>query len=258
MLIWLPIRNSAHPKITITIYKEEERQIKIHSLTLIHALISIKMLPPVFWALSWQIGAVVCCSVPLSGPPECFQPCPVQLLTRCIPLSVDCPAALFGWRRQKWNKQQQSLHHPFNRRVRWCQKPHRMLQQPALFSSLKWIPVNCSRRGMLWEDRGSGNVRVPLISSLWEEPQPEGSNAAAGTNMTSDTTERQDDLFLSLFLLLLLEKFRSLWYCKSGKGALTHYANNPSIHTIRIVINIATTLNLKTTFNKNSCHNCHF
>lgn len=38
---------------------------------------------------------------------------------------------------------------------------------------------------MLWEDRGSGNVRLQLISSLREEPQLEGSTAAA--NMTSDT-----------------------------------------------------------------------
>lgn len=56
---------------------------------------------------------------------------------------------------------------------------------------------------MLWEDRGSGNVRVQLISSLGEEPHPEMSTAAAGTNVTSDSTERQDDLFLSLFLLLM-------------------------------------------------------
>lgn len=170
-----------------------------------------RLLPPVIWALSWQIGAVVCCSAAPSGPPDCFRPCPVQLLTRCIPSSVDCHAALFSRRREKWNKQQ-SLHHPLNRRVRWCQKPHKMLQQLVLFSSLKWIPAHCNRRGMLWEDRGSGNVRVQLISSLGEEPQPEGSNAAAGTNMTLDTTERQDDLFSSLLLLLLLEKFRSPWY----------------------------------------------
>lgn len=51
------------------------------------------------------------------------------------------------------------------------QKPHRMLQHPALFFPfLMWIPVNCNSRRMLWEDRGSGNLRVEPISSLGEEP----------------------------------------------------------------------------------------
>lgn len=59
---------------------------------------------------------------------------------------------------------------------------------------------------MLWEDRGSGNVRVQLISSLGEEPQPEGSNAAAGTNMTSDTIERQDDLFVIITSFIIVKK----------------------------------------------------
>lgn len=46
---------------------------------------------------------------------------------------------------------------------------------------------------MLWEDRGSGNVSVQLISSFGEEDLPERpSAAAAGTNMTSShTTEQQ-------------------------------------------------------------------
>lgn len=56
---------------------------------------------------------------------------------------------------------------------------------------------------MLWEDRGSGNVRSQLISSLGEEPQPEGSTAAVGTDVTPDATERQDDLFSSIILLLM-------------------------------------------------------
>lgn len=179
--------------------------------------ISIKLLPPAFWALSWQSGAEVYCSAAPSGPPDCFLPRPLQLLTRCIPSSVDCPAAFFTWRSQKWNKQQKSRLHPLNRRVWWRQKPHRMLQQLSLFSSLMRILVDCNGRGMLWEDGGSGNVRVQLISSLGEELQPGGSTAAAGTHITSDTTERQDDLFLSLFLLLMQEKFRSLWYWSQEK-----------------------------------------
>lgn len=101
--------------------------------------ISLKLLPPVFWAHSWQSGAEVWCSAAPSGPPGCFWLCPLQLWPRCIPLSVDCQTVLFSWRTQKWNKQQQSLHHPSDTRVRWCQKPHRMLRQLPLFSF--WVPV---------------------------------------------------------------------------------------------------------------------
>lgn len=72
--------------------------------TLIHALISMKLLPPVFWALSWQSGAEVCWLAAPSSPLDCFLLCPLQLSTRCIPSSVDCHAALFSWRRQKWSK----------------------------------------------------------------------------------------------------------------------------------------------------------
>lgn len=151
---------------------------KIKPLTQIPASISRHPLPRVFWAPSWQSGAEVCCSRAPSGPPGLFLPCPLRLSPRCLPLSVDVHAALLqSWKGQKWIQPQEcsalltAKTAECRREVRSGQKPHRMLQHPALFFPfLMWIPVNCNSRRMLWEDRGSGNLRVEPISSLGEEP----------------------------------------------------------------------------------------